>query len=242
MNLLAGVAAIALTGIVAVLIATGQSTAQKIAPESSAARVADAQISSMLRGIPQSGNVLGRPGAPVTLQYFGDLQCPVCRSFTVGALPSIIGRWVRAGKLRIEYQALETATVEPEVFADQQIAALAAGKQDRMWNFLETFYREQQAEGSGYVTEGFLQGIARQVPGLGLTRWAADRKDLRLREQLAADAQTANFEALNGTPAFLIERAGRGMRRLEPSSFTDPSSFDEAIAAMLPASPQEGAR
>ncbi len=46
-----------------------------------------ATVSSLISGIPQSGNVLGNPNAPVTLQYFGDLECPICREFTLGALP-----------------------------------------------------------------------------------------------------------------------------------------------------------
>ncbi len=41
----------------------------------------------MVGGIPQSGNTLGAPNAPVTLQYFGDLECPICKEFTLGALP-----------------------------------------------------------------------------------------------------------------------------------------------------------
>jgi protein-disulfide isomerase len=231
---LGGVFTVVLTGIVVVLIATGQgSPAGRLAPESPEARAAAGRVSSLLQGIPQSGNVLGRPGAPVKLQYYADLQCPVCRSFTAGALPSIIRRWVRGGKLEIEYRSLETATREPEVFDEQQIAALAAGRQGRMWNFVETFYQEQQEEDTGYVTEDYLQGIARQVPGLDLARWSADRKDFGFSESLAIDAQTANAATLNGTPAFLIQRAGRRAARLEPTSFTEPKPFDEAIEASL---------
>ena len=109
--------------------------------------------------------MLGNPNAPVTLQYFGDLECPICKDFTLGALPPIIQKWVRTGKVKIEYRSLETATREPEVFKTQQVAALAAGKQNKMWNYLETFYHEQGEEGSGYVTESYLQGLAQQVPG-----------------------------------------------------------------------------
>jgi protein-disulfide isomerase len=234
LRLLAGVLAIVLTGIVIVLIAAPRGAAPKpVAPQSAAARAATSEISSLLAGIPQSSNVLGRPGAPVTLEYFADLQCPVCQAFTVGALPSIVHRWVRGGQLKIEYRSLETATREPEVFEAEQVAALAAGKQGKMWNFLETFYNEQQEENSGYVTERFLAGIAQQVPGLDLARWRSDRGDPALPERLAVDAQTANSEALNGTPAFLIVRPGRAASRLEPSSFTEPKSFNEAIAASI---------
>ena len=38
---------------------------------------------------------------------------------------------------------------EPEVFKSQQVAALAAGKQNKLWHFVETFYRVQGEEGSG---------------------------------------------------------------------------------------------
>ncbi len=89
------------------------------------------ETGALLADIPQSANALGSATAPVTLLYFGDLQCPFCRDFTLEVLPSIIERWVRADDLRIEYHALETATREPEVFVAQQVAALAAGEQGR---------------------------------------------------------------------------------------------------------------
>ena len=135
------------------------------------------ETGALLADIPQSANALGSATAPVTLQYFGDLQCPYCRDFTLEVLPSIIERWVRAEDLRIEYHALETATREPEVFVAQQVAALAAGRQERTWHFIETFYREQGEEGSGYVTDRFLEGIASQVPDLNLSQWTGDRSD-----------------------------------------------------------------
>jgi protein-disulfide isomerase len=230
------VLAVAVSGVIAVLIATGQGRGpRKVAPQSAAARAVTATVSTLLAGIPQHGGVLGRPTAPVTLQYFGDLECPVCRGFTAQALPSLIHRWVRMGELKIEYRSLETATREPEVFADQQEAALAAGQQNRMWNFLETFYAEQGEEGSGYATEAFITGIARQVPGLALARWSAARGDPALAGTIASDAQAAANERLNGTPAFLIGRSGSSTRVLEPSSFTEAQTFDRAVEASLAA-------
>jgi protein-disulfide isomerase len=232
--LLGGVLTVLVTGIVAVLIATGQgASSQGIAPQSAEGRAATKRVASLLSGIPQGGDILGRAGAPVTLQYFADLQCPICQGFSVGALPSLIARWVRSGQLKIEYRALETATREPEVFGEQQIAALAAGRQDKMWNFVETFYLEQQEEGSGYVTEAYIREIAQQVPGLDLRRWTRDRSDPALSEGLASDAQSAVADGLNGTPAFLIGRSGAAAHRLEPSSFTDPKAFSGAIEASL---------
>ena len=188
------------------------------------------ETGSLLAGIPQSANALGSATAPVTLQYFGDLQCPFCRDFALEVLPSIIERWVRAGDLRIEYHALETATREPDVFVVQQVAALAAGKQDSAWHFIETFYREQGEEGSGYVTETFLQGIASEIPGLNVSQWNRDRSDPQLAGEIAADAHSAEGAGLTGTPSFLIGRSAAAMTTF---ASTDATSLDAAIERLL---------
>jgi protein-disulfide isomerase len=226
---LASVLGVVVVGIVVVAIASSAGGVKRIAPRSTEARQAANAVSTLLAGIPQQGNALGTSTAPVTLQYFGDLQCPVCRSFTQSALPALIGRWVRPGAVRIEYRSLQTATREPEVFEAQQLAALAAGRQGKLWNFVETFYAEQLQEGTGYVTPRFISGIAEQVPRLSLGAWSAARGDPRLADQLNADAQVANGQGVEGTPAFLIGRTGGAMSRLEPASFTDAGAFNGAI-------------
>lgn len=190
-------------------------------------------VSSLIKGIPQSGNVLGNPNAPVTLQYFGDLECPICREFTLGALPSVIKKYVRTGKVKIEYNSLETATPEPETFDTQQVAAYAAGKQNLAWYFIELFYHEQGQEKSGYVTEKYLQGLAQQVPGLNLPDWSAARNDPAYAEQVRHDAQIANAEGFTGTPSFLIGKSGQHMEKLENPNLENPSSFEAAINKLL---------
>jgi len=233
LSLLGIVVAVVVAGIVVVLIASSGSGERHIKPGSAEATAASSEVTTLLAGIPQNGNVLGRPTAPVTLQYFGDLECPVCRAFTIGALPSVIGKWVRGGELKVEYRSLETATREPEVFRSQQVAALAAGRQNKMWNFVETFYHEQGEEDTGYVTENFIQGIAKQVPGLNLTAWTSERDEPALSSLVASDEQAANSNGLDGTPAFLLGRSGGALTQLEPSSFTEPGPFNEAIEKLV---------
>ncbi len=228
------VAAVVVVAIVIVLIATGGSSKSGPPVTAHEKNATVAQVTSLIGGIPQSGNTLGSPTAPVTLVYFGDLECPICREFTLGALPSIIPKWVRTGKLRIEYRSLETATREPETFKNQQVAAYAAGKQNKAWNFIETFYHEQGEEDSGYVTEKYIQGIASQVPGLNLTEWSAARGDPELANEVAADAQAANNNGFTGTPSFLIGHSGGAMSKLEyTSSPSDPTFVNEAVEKLL---------
>ena len=63
--------------------------------------------------------------------YFGDLSARSAGTSRSARCRTLIEKYVRAGKLKIEYRSLETATREPETFKTQQIAALAAGKQQK---------------------------------------------------------------------------------------------------------------
>jgi protein-disulfide isomerase len=163
-------------------------------------------VNQLLTGIPQSGAVLGSPSAKVTLTYYGDLECPVCRDFTLnGGWPQLVANEVRAGKVKVVFRAFETASTNPQTFQTQQVAALAAGKQNLFWNYVELFYNEQGAEGSGYVTDSYLAGLARQIPALNQTQWQAARSDQTLLSQVQADGAAAQAAGVQGTPTLIFQ-------------------------------------
>ena len=230
---LGAVVAVAVVAIAVILVATGGGSKKGIPKTAQAKTQTVSEVNTLVAGIPQSGNVLGDPNAPVTLQYYGDLECPFCRQFTLGALPTIIQQWVRTGKLKIEYHSLETATREPEVFKNQQVAALAAGKQNKMWDYVELFYHEQGEEDSGYVTESYLQDLAAQVPGLNLTQWTSDRSEPALSNQVTSDAQAANALGFTGTPSFTLYKSGETPKKFEPGTFTEAGPYNAAIEKVL---------
>jgi protein-disulfide isomerase len=192
-----------------------------------------ATVERLLGGIPESGNELGYANAPVTMQIFGDLECPICRELALGALPGVIRHDVRTRKLRIEARALETATREPATFYSQQVAALAAGRQTKFWYFTEIFYREQGREDSGYVTNAYLRGIARQVPNLDFSAWSTARSDPLLTEQVVRDEHAAFMDGFIGTPSFLLGRTGGRLRPLEAPSLQASGSLEAAVAKVL---------
>jgi protein-disulfide isomerase len=230
LGILVGIVAVI---IVAILLATGGGSKTGIPKNTKEVNTTVAEVTSLLQGIPQSGNTIGNPNAPVTLQYFGDLECPICRQFTLGALPAVIQSYVRSGKLKIQYHSMQTATREQTTFNTQQVAALAAGKQNLAWHYLELFYHEQGEEGSGYVTESYLQNLARQVPGLNLAAWTAARNDPALAASITSDAQAVNTHGFTGTPSFLIGKTGGTLQRLEPTNFTETASYNAAIEKLL---------
>ena len=227
---LGGVAVVVVVVIAVILVATGSGGSKNApAPKSAAAKAASTAVIALLQGIPESANALGKPNAPVTVQYFGDLECPFCKQFTLTSLPSVIQKDVRTGKARLEYRSMETATREKEIFQTQQVAALAAGKQNRMWYFVELFYHEQGEEDSGYVTESYLQGLAAQVPGLNLSEWTAARNDPAYSNEVISDAQAANQAGFTGTPSFLIGKTGSTLQKFEDSDLTNPATMEAQI-------------
>jgi protein-disulfide isomerase len=231
---LGGIAGVVIVIIAIILVATGSGGSKNApAPKSAEANAAASAVDKLLQGIPQKGITLGNPNAPVTIQYFGDLECPICKEFTLGALPKVIEKYVRPGKAKIEYLSMQTATRERETFQTQQVAALAAGKQNLMWHYIELFYHEQGEEDTGYVTESYLQGLAAQVPGLNTSNWSAARDDPSFANQVISDAQAANQAGFTGTPSFLIGKTGGALKTLENPSLTDPSSFESAIDKLL---------
>jgi len=221
--------------ILAVVVATsGGPSAAEGRAFSSAEKSAIKRTKNLLAGIPQHGSALGDPKAPVTLQFFGDLQCMDSRRVMLGALPFLIRHWVRNGELRIVYRSTETDTHDPAEFRGQQIAALASGQQGKMWTFVDLFYREQEHEFTNYADDAFLEGIAEQA-GVNLSQWVEEREAERWPRMIESDEALAWRHGWpeRSTPAFLIGPTGGEARPLIRFSFEEPDLFDEAIREML---------
>jgi protein-disulfide isomerase len=189
-------------------------------------------VATLLDGIPQNGTTLGKPSAPVTMTYFGDLECPICRDFTLqGGFSQLVQNEVRQGKVKVVYRSFCTATCNgpgQQVFNTQQVAAYAAGEQQRFWNYAELFYREQGAEGSNYVNEAYLKGLAQQTPGLDISKWQTDRQNPAMLGQVQADGAAGTAAGVNGTPT-LVMKGPKGEQAV-PASIPDYSQLQQTIS------------
>ncbi|HEY2258857.1 MAG TPA: thioredoxin domain-containing protein [Solirubrobacteraceae bacterium] len=215
--------------VVAIVVSSGGGSKANGLQKGTAANKTATSVQNLLAGIPQSGARLGNPKAPVTMTYYGDLQCPVCRDFTVkGGFPQLVSKDVRSGKVQVIYRAFQTATQDPAVFKTQQVAALAAGQQQHFWNFAELFYHEQGAEGSNYVNESYLSGLAKQIGELNLSKWQTDRNNQALANQVAGDEQTGSAAGVNGTPT-LVFQGPKGKTAAASASVPDYSQLQQAI-------------
>lgn len=224
--LLGGLAAALATALVLIAASLVSGRAEKPA---SGSVVGGTETSRLLDGIPQQGNALGSPDAPVTLVEYADLQCPYCAEWATRTFPSIVDEYVRAGRLRIVFRGLAFVGPESEVALR---ATLAAGLQGRLWHVLDLAYRNQGAENSGWVDERFLRGIGAAVPGLDAELMLKQRSLPIVTARLEAAQQRAAAANVTGTPTFEIGPTGGALERLELGSL-DAESFREALAARL---------
>ncbi len=190
-------------GAVAIAVLTSGSTAQ-LTPGKPVPGTA--QTLALFAGIPQSGIALGNPSAPVTLEEFGDLQCPVCAAYAEDALPSIVNRYVRDGHVRLEFRNLDS------IGSDSARAARMAGalaEQNHLWEFIDLMYKNQGAENTGYVTNRYLQALAAAIPGVDVSRALGARSSATVEGQIDQARASAQQLHLQSTPSFVLVRGGQ---------------------------------
>src|SRR3954447_6777525 len=178
---------------------------------------------SALKGIPQSGISLGSPKAPITIVEFADLQCPFCAEYHRNVFPSILDRYVRTGKVRLELRLLRFLGPDSDRLAR---VAMAAAGQNRMWQFAGLAYDRQGRENSGYATTDFIDRLTRDAGLKSPDAGAAAERQVQANERLAKTA------GVNSTPSFAIGRTGGTLTRFEPSALT-PSAFVPTIDKAL---------
>ena len=190
-----------------------------------------AEVEKLLTGIDQNELTLGDPKAPVELLEFGDLQCPFCKQYAEETLPPIIEGPVRQGQVKITFHNF--VIISEESYPAGQ-AAVAAGEQGRGWNFIEIFYRNQGKEASGYVTEEFMESIAKAAKVSDMAKWNEVRKAKKTREQVEeTTSEAANKFHFSGTPSFAIKGPGtnNSIKLLGESEMGSTEALEAAISA-----------
>jgi len=180
---------------------------------------------SLVAGIPQKGTVLGNPNATVRLLQFEDLQCPICKKYNDDAFPAIIEEYVKPGRVKIDFRGL--TFLGPDSDKALRIA-LAAGHQNKLWDVVELFYKEQGEEGSGWVTDAKIDEILAQVPGLDAAKVKVDAQSAAVTKEVAAVQLEATARKVPGTPWFYIGIGLNPPYEIQPTSLT-PSAFRPAL-------------
>jgi protein-disulfide isomerase len=112
---------------------------------------------------------------------------------------------VRSGKLKMEFR--NVSFIGSDSLRAAQMAG-AASLQNKLWQYIDLFYINQEEENSGYVTDEFLTRIGRAVRGLDVQQAMNDRS-LPSVQRALTEAQTEwTVAGFQGTPSFLLGPTG----------------------------------
>jgi protein-disulfide isomerase len=222
-----------LGAVVAVALTGGPSKSAGAVPERGSLTNAlpdAAAVNTLLAKIAQHGNVLGSPSAPATLVEYVDMQCPYCRQFELDVMPKVVAHYVRAGKLKVELRPI--AIVGPDSERGRT-ATIAAGDQNRLFNFAQLLFANQGTENTGWLDDAMVTAAAASIPGLDVPRLLEASGSERTATQAAGFDDQATRDGVDSTPTILVGKSGESLHNVTLTSPTNTESVTAAIQAAL---------
>lgn len=231
----AGIVAVAAIAIVLAVVLTGGSNTPKVTQTVGSAATGlpgSTEVEAMFKGIPQAGLELGSATAPVQMVMFIDLQCPICRDFEATSMPTIVSKYIRAGKVRLELKPW--AFIGPDSTRGQK-ALLAAAEQNKAFDFAQVLYDNQGTENTGWLTDSMIVKIAESVTGLNVPKLLVDQKAPKVKQQIADVTAAVAASKVNGTPTVFVGRKGTkpalvGQVNSSPSLTEVETALDTALS------------
>jgi protein-disulfide isomerase len=142
----------------------------------------------------------GDPGAPVTLEEFGDFECPPC-----GALhPILKGIEAEYGPAKVRLIFREFPLVPSHVHALAAArAAEAAGLQGRFWEMHDMIYEHQKDWHEAFDVRPIFEGYAKTI-GLDVQQFARDNTSEIVERRIFLDGKRAHSLDVQGTPTVFL--------------------------------------
>jgi len=163
-------------------------------------------VAQLLNGIPQNGQVLGSPKAPISILEYMDYKCPVCGAASHNLVPPLINDYVRTGKATIELRPVHI--IQGNQSETAALAGLATAPQNRMWYFTELILRNQGSELDPWLTQTVLNDAA-TTSGVNAAQWNQVNQGQGVVTQFfntansfAADTSAAGDQ--EATPTFVV--------------------------------------
>jgi NhaA family Na+:H+ antiporter len=174
-----------------------------------------------VKGDAESMHIRGNADAPVTLEEFGDFQCPPCGSFA-GFVDELVKEY--DPHLRIVFRNLPLQMHEHA--RDAALAAEAAGLQGRFWEMHDLLYREQATWSKADNPRELFDSYAGMI-GLNLDQFKKDMDGEKARARVDSDQERATSLGIKITPSVFIND-----RPISPTDKT-PEGLRAAIDAAL---------
>ena len=178
------------------------------------------------KGDKESAHIRGDPDAPVTLEEFGDFQCPPCGQFA-GFVQELLQEY--NSRLRLVFRNYPLPGHEHAREAAQ--AAEAAGLQGKFWEMYDTLYREQSLWSNASNTRELFESYAGTI-GLNVDQFKMDMDGEQAKARVDSDQARAESLGINVTPTIYING-----QPVDPKD-KNPEGVRAAINAALAGKPQ----
>ncbi|MEP6708593.1 MAG: thioredoxin domain-containing protein [Verrucomicrobiota bacterium] len=171
-------------------------------------------------------HVRGRLDAPVTLEEFGDLQCPPC-----GTLAGAIDQLLRDYQPRLRLIFRHFPLVTHQRAREAAFASEAAGLQGRFWEMHDLLYRGQSIWSNAADVRLSFNTYA-GILGLDIDRFKKDMGSEQVRQRVAADRQRGASLGVTRTPTVFINNHALPAASVTPAGLR--AAIDAAMKAPLP--------
>jgi protein-disulfide isomerase len=169
----------------------------------------------------RSANTMGPANAPVTIEFFSDLQCPQCARYEP-MVQSIRGEFGDKARLILRHYPLK----EHEHAYLASCAAEAAANQGKFWDMVASLYKTQWIWGRAPVPRAILIEQAKQL-GMDTDKFEKDMDSSEVEKRIGADQDRAQAVGVKTVPAVLIN--GYNV----PNAEFNEDGFRAAIKAAL---------
>jgi len=168
-----------------------------------------------------SAHIRGNPDAPVTLEEFGDFQCPPCGKFS-----EFVEELLKEYNSRLRLVFRNFPLSGHEHAREAALAAEAAGLQGKFWEMHDTLYREQETWTKAPNVRELFESYAGTI-GLNVDQFKKDMDGDKARERVDSDRALADFLGVKATPTLFINN-----RPVDPKD-KNPEGVRAAINAAL---------
>ena len=173
------------------------------------------------KGGAESMHIRGNPDAPVTLEEFGDFQCPPCGNIAV-FIDELAKEY--GPRLRIVFRNFPLPN--HKYAREAALAAEAAGLQGRFWEMHDVLYREQAVWSKADNVRELFDSYAGMI-GLNLDQFKEDMDAEKTKARVDSDHERGDSLGVQSTPTVFINK-----RQLGPNDRT-PDGLRATIDAAL---------
>ncbi len=180
-------------------------------------------------------NVLGDANAPVTMETYGDFQCPVCARNSLDSEPGLVAKYVTTGKLRIIHHDIDMLGRGGDESLNPALGAYCALEQGKYWDYAHWVFQNQDGENAGGFVMDRVTKIA-VAAGLDEAKFTACVSSQAAKDAVAAISNKAMQEmGINSTPTIYLN----GTQYVGLKSTSEWSSLIDAL--LNPATPSPAA-